>query len=243
MRAVVVDDELHARRELARLLSAAGGVEVVATCANAFEALHAVTTLRPDVLFLDVQMPEVNGFQLLGMIDDDLMPNVVFVTAYDAFALKAFEENALDYLLKPVLPDRLARAMEKVRRFLGAPRRPAADPGPVARVPCSGGQAIRLVDVADVEFVRSSAAGVYVVTAAGELFTELTLRVLETRTGGTLTRCHKQFLVNLAQVTEIVRGSDGALLRTRSGKELPVSRRLLLKLKDALGIRHRTARA
>jgi two-component system LytT family response regulator len=243
VRAVVVDDEPHARRELARLLADAGDVDVVATCANAYEALHAVTTLKPDVLFLDVQMPEVSGFQLLGMIDDDLLPNVVFVTAYDAFALAAFEENALDYLLKPVLPDRLARAMEKVRRFLGAPRRPAA-PGAelIARVPCSAAQAIRLVDVGDIEFVRSSAAGVYVVTASGEQFTELTLRVLETRTG-VLTRCHKQYLVNLAHVREIVRAPDGgALLRTRSGKEVPVSRRLLLKLKDAFGIRHRHGR-
>jgi two-component system LytT family response regulator len=243
MRAVVVDDERHAREELVQLLSEIGDVTVVAACANAVEALHAVSTLRPDVLFLDVQMPEVNGFQLLGMIDDDLMPNVVFVTAYDDFAMKAFEENALDYLLKPVLPERLARAVEKVRRFVGEPRRPIHDTPPIERVPCSGAQTIRLVDVGDIEFVRSSAAGVYVVTASGELFTELTLRVLETRTGK-LIRCHKQYLVNLGQVREMVRSEDGtAVMKTRSGKEVPVSRRLLVKLKDALGIRHRQTRA
>ena len=243
MRAVVVDDERHAREELGHLLSELPDVTVVASCGNAVEALHAVSTLRPDVLFLDIQMPEVSGFQLLGMIDDDLMPNVVFVTAYDEFALKAFEENALDYLLKPVLPERLARTVEKVRRFVGEPRRRVLDVPPIERVPCSAAQAIRLVDVGDIELVRSSVAGVYVVTASGELFTELTLRVLETRTGK-LTRCHKQYLVNLAHVREIVRASDGtAIIRTRSGKNVPVSRRLLVKLKDALGIRRRQARA
>ncbi len=243
MRAVVVDDERHAREELAQLLSEAGGVTVVASCANAVEALHAVSTLRPDVLFLDVQMPEVSGFQLLGMLDEDVVPDVVFVTAYDEFALKAFEENAVDYLLKPVLPERLARAVEKVRRFVGEPRRPAHALPLIERVPCSAAHAIRLVDVEEIEFVRSSAAGVYVVTREGELFTELTLRVLETRTGK-LTRCHKQYLVNLAHVREIARAGDGtARLRTRSGEEVPVSRRLLVKLKDTLGIRHRQTRA
>ena len=241
MRAVVVDNERHAREELQQLLSEIPDVTVVATCGNAVEALHAITTLRPDVLFLDIQMPQVNGFQLLGMIDDDLMTNVVFVTAYDEFALKAFEENALDYLLKPVQTDRLARAVEKVRRFVGEPRRLLHDAAPIERVPCSGPQTIRLVDVADIEFVRSSAAGVYVVTAAGELYTDLTLRVLETRTSK-LTRCHKQYLVNLANVQELARSKDGsALLLTRSGKQVPVSRRLLGRLKAALGVRHRPA--
>jgi two-component system LytT family response regulator len=218
-------------------------VEVVGTCANAVEALQAVRAHRPDVLFLDIQMPQVNGFQLLGMLDEELTPSVVFVTAYDEFALKAFEENALDYLLKPVQPERLERAVEKVRRFLGSGARPRYDLASLDRIPCDGPQRTRLVDVAEIEFVRSSAAGVYVVTARGELFTELTLRVLETRTAA-LTRCHKQCLVNLAHVDEIVREEDGgATLRTRSGHEVPVSRRLVPALREALGIRPRPPRA
>jgi len=242
MRALVVDNEKHAREEVAFLLGAVPGVEVVGTCANAVEALQAVRAHRPDVLFLDIQMPQVNGFQLLGMLDEELTPSVVFVTAYDEFALKAFEENALDYLLKPVQPERLERAVEKVRRFMGSGRRPSYDLATLDRIPCDGPQRTRLVDVAEIEFVRSSAAGVYVITAKGELFTELTLRVLETRTAA-LTRCHKQCLVNLAHVEEVIRQEDGgATLRTRSGREVPVSRRLVPALKEALGIRHRPAR-
>lgn len=242
MRAIVVDDERHAREELEVLLSELGGVEVVASCANAIEALQAVRALRPDVLFLDVQMPQVDGFQLLSMMEEEITPGVVFVTAYDQHALGAFEASALDYLLKPVQPDRLARAVERVRRFVGGARRPALPGAPIERVPCAGARSFRLVDVSEIEFVRSSAAGVYVVTATGEYFTELTLRVLETRTGK-LDRCHKQYLVNLAAVDEIVPAHPaGAVLRTRSGREVPVSRRRLLDLKDALGIRHRQCR-
>jgi two-component system, LytTR family, response regulator len=242
MRAVVVDNERHARDELGHLLSELGDVEVVASCANAVEALQAVNALLPDVLFLDIQMPQVSGFELLGMIDEAVLPDVVFVTAYDEFALRAFEENALDYLLKPVQPERLARAVEKVRRFAGEARPPSTLRPGVGRVPCSGPSSIRLVDVEDIEFVRSSAAGVYVVTAEAELFTEGTLRVLETRTG-VLSRCHKQYLVNLQRVEAIVRADDGtAALRMRSGRTVPVSRRLLLRLKDAFGIKHRQSR-
>jgi two-component system LytT family response regulator len=105
---------------------------------------------------------------------------------------------------------------------------------PIRRLPCLSGKAIKLVDLADVELVRSSEAGVYVVTAKGELFTDLTLRVLEERAG--LVRCHKQFLVNIDQVDEI-RLEDGlASIRTRSGKDAPVSRRFLSKLRERLQI-------
>ena len=99
IRALVVDDELHAREELAALLRDVGGCEIVAACANAVEAIKLINRQRPDVLFLDVQMPVLGGFELLGMIDQEIMPHVVFVTAFDEYALKAFEEKTLDYLL------------------------------------------------------------------------------------------------------------------------------------------------
>jgi len=105
----------------------------------------------------------------------------------------------------------------------------------IARIPCQGTRSIRLVDLAEVEAVRSSEAGVYVMTAGGEHFTELTLRVLEERTG--LFRCHKQHLVNVDRVEEILLGDDeGASVRTRSGRTVPVSRRFLAALKERLGL-------
>ena len=237
LRALVVDDEVHAREELAALLRETGAVEVVGLCANAVEAIPAVRRERPDVLFLDVQMPAVSGFELLALLDPEETPRVVFVTAHDEFAVRAFEENAADYLLKPVEPARLARTVERLRRpaAAAAPALSALAPPAIRRIPCQGARSIRLVDLAEVESVRSSEAGVYVVTAGGEHFTELTLRVLEERTG--LFRCHKQHLVNVERVEEILLGEDeGATVRTRSGGAVPVSRRFLAALKERLGV-------
>jgi two-component system LytT family response regulator len=238
IRAIVVDDELHAREELERLLLATGEVTVVAKAGNGVEALQAIRRERPDAVFLDVQMPGVTGFELLAMMDDELLPAVVFVTAHDAFALRAFEEDAVDYLLKPVSAERLARTVERLRarRGAGGPAaRPALANGPIARVPCAGKRTIKLVNVSDIEYAKSTLSGVYVVSAQGEFATELTLSVLEARAG--LLRCHKQYLVNGAAVDELALG-DGtnATVRTRSGHDVPVSRRHLSRLREQLGI-------
>ncbi len=234
MRALIVDDELHARDELESLLGETGAFTVVGKCANAVEAIQALRAERPDVLFLDIQMPAISGFELLSMIDDDELPAVVFVTAHDEHALRAFEERALDYLLKPVSRERLAKTVERLGKLTGAGAKPGYPRAEIRRVPCLAARAIKLVDVSEVELVRSSEAGVYVVTASAELFTELTLRVLEERAG--LVRCHKQFLVNMDQVDQISIEEGLAVIRTRSGKDVPVSRRFLPRLRDLLEI-------
>ena len=235
MRALIVDDEPGARAELRALLEQTGAVEIAGECPNAVEALQAVQRERPDVLFLDVQMPVVNGFELLAMLDEDVLPAVVFVTAHDAFALRAFEESAADYLLKPVTRERLAKTVEKLARRTAPSPRPTVPAPPLTRVPCLAGKAIKLVPLAEVDHVRSSAAGVYVVTAAGEFLTDLTLRVLEERGG--LVRCHKQHLVNLERIDEIRPGEDpAATVRTRAGHLVPVSRRFLAALRERLGL-------
>jgi len=234
MRALLVDDELHARAELASLLEETGAFELVGQCGNAVEALQAIRAARPDVLFLDIQMPGISGFELLSMLEDELPLEVVFVTAHDEHALKAFEAQAIDYLLKPVGRERLAKTVERLRRGQGGPGEAQKLREPIRRIPCLVGRAIKLVDLEDVEFVRSSEAGVHVNTASGELFTELTLKVLEERAG--LVRCHKQYLVRVERIDEVVLEDGGATLRTRSGKAVPVSRRLLGPLREKLGI-------
>lgn len=237
IRAMIVDDEIYARRSLEALLAATEEFEVVSVCANAVEALQSLKVESPDVLFLDVQMPKVNGFQLLGMIDRERVPNVVFVTAFDSFAIKAFDENAIDYLLKPVLRERLDLTVGKLKRFVqeGRPQQLPDSPA-IERIPCTGPGCIRLVDIGDVEHVRCGAAGVYVVTPKGEFLTELTMQVLESKTE--LTRCHRQYLVDVRQIEEIHRPEPrAAVLRMKSGREVPVSRRYFTALKDRLGLR------
>jgi two-component system, LytTR family, response regulator len=236
MRALIVDDEPLAREELERLLLETNEFEIVARCANAVEALKAVREERPDVLFLDVQMPGVSGLELVGMIDDEIAPDTVFVTAYDEFAVEAFEKNAIDYLLKPVAKDRLAKTIERLRARRSEGARPPAFAAPdIKRVPCLAARSIKLVPVSEVEFVKSSEAGVYVVTPQGEFFTELTLSVLEARAG--LLRCHKQYLVNVDRIDEISLSENSlAVIKTKSGQAVPVSRRHLAKLRGALGL-------
>jgi two-component system, LytTR family, response regulator len=235
MRALIVDDEIHARQELEVLLQETREFSVVGKCANALEALQAIKKEKPEVLFLDIQMPVVSGFELLSMIDEELMPVVVFVTAYDEFALKAFEESALDYLLKPVEKERLTKTVRKLKRMLHEGSRGVYTGPDITRIPCLLANRIKLINIADVEYVRSDIAGVYVVSGNGEFYTELTLKVLENRSH--FVRCHKQFLVNLDQVDEIILGENLlAQITTKAGRSVPVSRRHLKKLKERFGI-------
>ncbi|HBZ55378.1 MAG TPA: two-component system response regulator YehT [Syntrophobacteraceae bacterium] len=235
IRALIVDDEIHAREELEALLLETGEFAVLGKCGNALEAIPTIRRLRPEVLFLDIQMPQISGLELLSMIDAEHMPNVVFVTAFDEYALKAFEENALDYLLKPVEPRRLGKTVEKLKKRIIQGARPVYATPEIRKIPCAIAGGIKLLDLAEVEFVRSDLTGVHVVCSRAEFFTELTLRVLEQRTP--LLRCHKQFLINLDQADEILL-RDGLLaeIKTRSGKRVPVSRRNLKRLKERLEI-------
>ena len=114
LKVVIIDDERLARNELRRMLGEFSDVEIIGEAANAAEGIEKIETLNPDLIFLDIQMPGKSGFDMLGMIDK--APHVIFVTAYDEYALKAFEVNALDYLMKPVEPQRLAEALLKVRQ-------------------------------------------------------------------------------------------------------------------------------
>jgi two-component system LytT family response regulator len=116
--AIVIDDEKPAREEMIDLLGAYKDIEIVAVCKNAFEANFEIEKLHPEVIFLDISMPEKNGFDLLSELK--IIPITVFVTAYDEFAIKAFEENALDYLLKPILSDRLDRTIQRLRQLIGS---------------------------------------------------------------------------------------------------------------------------
>lgn len=230
IRALIVDDEIRAREELATLLEETGEFEMLGSCANAVEAIKLINRAKPEVLFLDIEMPVLNGFQLLSMIDAEIMPHVVFVTAFDEFALKAFEEKTLDYLLKPVDSIRLEKTLEKLKDSVKRGTPPVYETPDLSRIPCVRSNKIKLVDPREVEYVQSDLSGIRIVTSEGSYFTELTLKVLEDRTG--LLRCHKQYLVNIDLVNEIVLLENGlARIGTKSANSLPVSRRYLKRLK------------
>ena len=131
MKALIIDDERLARNELRRMLEALPGVEVAGEARNGGEAAELIARLRPDLVLLDVQMPDCDGFELLERLDD--APAVIFTTAFDHYAVRAFEVSALDYLVKPIRPDRLAAAIDKMRTMWEASRPPALTAGVRAR--------------------------------------------------------------------------------------------------------------
>ncbi|WP_338558288.1 two-component system response regulator BtsR [Erwinia sp. E_sp_B04_7] len=238
LRIMIVDDEPLARENLRILLQDEQDIDIVGECANAVEAIAAVHRLQPDVLFVDIQMPRINGLEMVSMLDDARRPRIVFLTAFDEYAVKAFEEHAFDYLLKPVAAERLAKTLTRLRQEQ-KPQDLSLLPEsqqPLQFIPCSGHSRIYLLPMEDVAFVSSRLSGIYVTSAAGnEGITELTLRTLEGRTA--LLRCHRQYLVNMAHLKEIRLEDNGqAELLLRSGLTVPVSRRYLKPLKKSLGL-------
>lgn len=238
LRVLIVDDEPLAREMLRSLLQEERDIEVVGECGNAIEGISAVHKLRPDVLFLDIQMPRISGLEMVGMLDPGNRPYVVFLTAFDEYAVQAFEEHAFDYLLKPIETQRLAKTLNRLRQDRGEQDVSllAENQQPLKFIPCTGHSRIWLLQMEEVAFVSSRMSGVYVTSHEGkEGFTELTLRTLESRTP--LVRCHRQYLVNMAFLKEIRLEDNGqAELLLRDGLTVPVSRRYLKNLKEALGL-------
>jgi two-component system LytT family response regulator len=236
---LIVDDEPLARDNLRCLLEQENGLEIVGECGNAIEAIGAIHRLHPDVVFLDIQMPRISGLEMISMIDPGHMPYIVFITAYDEYAIKAFEEQAFDYLLKPVDAQRLTKTLTKLQRQRPAQvmeslpsHQPALD-----YIPCTGHSRIYLMKTSEVQSASSRVSGVYVSGTQGEAcFTELTLKTLESRTP--LVRCHRQYLVNMAHLREIKLEESGqGEILLQNGQSVPVSRRYLKTLKQLLGLK------
>lgn len=229
IRALVVDDEPLARLRLRQLLQDAGDVEIV-ECANGAEALEASRQCRPDVMFLDVQMPAMDGFSILDRLNAARMPIVVFVTAYDRYALRAFEKCALDYLLKPFDDVRFSMTMARIRERLAT--------GSRRRVPLffavGRTDGTRIVPTTDVDWI--GAAGNYVELHAGSevLLHRESLRAIEKRMQGKLLRVHRSMLVNPDKVQKLQwtgHGDGRAILR--DGRSIPISRRYSAGIRQA----------
>lgn len=252
LRAVIVDDEAPARALMGEYLAAHADVEVVAECANGFEAVKRVTELAPDLVFLDVQMPKLDGFEVLELIAPG--PAVVFCTAFDEYALKAFEVHAVDYLLKPFGRERLAEALARVRERLAArgaaTPAPASEPGAgalaaAARPP--GQWATRLVvkDGAEVHVIpvdqldRAEAQDDYVALHVGgkTWLKAQTLSDLASQLDpGRFVRLHRSHLVALDRVARLeLYAKDSRVAILRDGTEVPVSRAGHDRLRELLG--------
>ena len=236
LKAIVIDDEQFAREELIALIEdqIETAVEVIASCSNAIEGLQKVNQLKPDIIFLDIQMPQITGMEMLAMLDPDTMPKVVFVTAYDEYALQAFEDNAFDYMLKPVDPCRLKKTLKRIKALQKEVDYQPITDKPLTLIPCAGFNRYILLKPSEIEVAYSDHTGVHIISnqsEGAENSCSLSLKVLENKTE--LLRCHRQYLINPNAIREI-KLLDNALAEivTSSGAVAPVSRRYLKMLKD-----------
>jgi two-component system LytT family response regulator len=228
MTALIVDDERLARLEPRRLLGAHPEVEVVGEARNAEEALELAPKLAPDVLFLDIQMPGMTGFDLLERLDD--VPQVIFTTAYDAYALKAFEVNALDYLLKPIAPARLAAALAKVRM---APRQERLE-----RVFVRDGDRCWMVRLPDIFLLESEGNYTRVWFANERPLIRRSLNTLEEQLDpAVFFRASRKQMINLKWIEKVDIGVSGGLVVTlRGGLTVEMSRRQSARLREAMSL-------
>ena len=243
IRAVVVDDEVLSRAVILEYLAEHPDVEVVGECANGFEAVRAVNELEPDLIFLDVQMPKLDGFEVLDLIGSDI--DVVFVTAYDTYALRAFEVHAVDYLLKPFSAERFAEALDEARgRMARAERVPvsrvvetARETGAhLERVLIRSGSKVDVIPVGRIDYVLARDDYVGFMVGGRELLKQQTLGDLEGRLDpGRFVRVHRSCILNLDRLARLdlaTRHSHVAVLK--DGTELPVSRSGYARLNELL---------
>ncbi len=243
LRVVIVDDEEPSRVLLREYAERAGGVEIVGECKNGFEAVKAVNDLRPDLLFLDVQMPKLNGFEVLELLGRDVA--VVFVTAFDEHAIKAFDVHAVDYVLKPVSPDRIATALERARQRV-APRQPlplaglvaAARPAgqPAERIVVRQGPRVHVIQADKLDYAEAQDDYVSLHAEGKSHLKQQTLSDLEgSLDPARFVRIHRSYLLNLDRLARIdSEGGEPKAVVLRDGTRLPLSRAGYGRLKGML---------
>jgi len=245
LKIAIVDDEAPARAILREYLGREPHVEVVAECGNGFEAVQAVTHMKPDVLLLDVQMPKLDGFEVLELIERDVA--VVFVTAYDQYALKAFEVHAVDYLLKPFGPERLTEALERVRERLAKGKiAPAAEPlagrlqsgrTPITRVLIRDGASVHIVPLAKIDYAEAQDDYVAIHAERRTYLKEQTMAQMEAMLDPRqFVRIHRSYLLNIDRLAKVeATDTDSRVAILRDDTRLPVSRSGYARLAVLLG--------
>jgi len=241
--AVVVDDEELARRILCEYLAAFPDIEVAAECANGFEAVKAVNELKPQLLFLDIQMPKLSGFEVLELIDPD--PAVVFVTAYDEFALSAFEVHAVDYLLKPFSQERLTEAVDRARlrldhrdsslfpKLISKSRETAS---PLERILIRDGSRVHVIPTAKIDYLEAQDDYVCIKSRGKEYLKQETLNALENALDPhQFVRIHRSYILNLDRLDKLeLFSKDSRIAVLTDGARLPVSKSGYARLEPLL---------
>jgi two-component system LytT family response regulator len=240
---IIIDDEPLAREVVKEYLEAFAELQVVAECNDGFEAVKAISAHQPDLIFLDIQMPKISGFEMLELLEEP--PAVIFATAFDEFAIKAFEANAVDYLLKPFSEDRFSAAVRKyldqrgeVRSRIPALMESIQKDAPLQRIVIRDGTKIKIVPLHEVIMLEAADDYVKIHTKAGVYLKKKTMSSFEQSLPETqFVRVHRSYIVNISEITRIdpmEKENHVALLK--SGVRVPVSKSGYQKLKSCLDL-------
>ncbi len=241
---IVIDDEPLARSIILSYLSSYSNMQVIEECGNGFEGFKAIMQHHPDLVFLDIQMPKLTGFEMLELIED--IPPIIFTTAFDEFALKAFETNAVDYLLKPFDQERFNKAMDKFLS-INQPQQQEQTLAAVAtaqsnsqneRVVVKIGNKIKIIPIYDIHYLEADDDYVCIHTPDGSFLKTQTLTFFEKNLDSKVfVRVHRSYMVKIDQITKIEPyEKEGHIVILKSGEKIPVSKSGYPKLKAVLGI-------
>jgi two-component system LytT family response regulator len=245
-RALIIDDEPLARMVVREYLQNFDEIEVIQECNDGFEGLKAIQQHQPDLVFLDVQMPKINGFEMLELVEHQ--PAVIFTTAFDEYAIKAFETHAVDYLLKPFSKERFNKAIEKYlekapgttinKRTDDLLETAAQSPAQHERIVVKTGTKVKIIPVQDVIYLAADDDYVSVFTAEGSYLKNKTMNFFEQMLDPRqFVRVHRSYIIAISQITRIdPYEKDAHLAILKSGAKIPVSKTGYVKLKQVLGI-------
>jgi two-component system LytT family response regulator len=245
IKAILIDDEPLARSLIREYLQAYPDIETVQECADGFEGVKAITQHTPDLIFLDIQMPKINGFEMLELLDKT--PSVIFTTAFDEYAIKAFETHAVDYLLKPFSKERFDKAIQKWRsskqqnnpesfqNLMDNPQKHAEEQN---RIVVKNGSKIRIIPVHDILYMEAYDDYVKIYTNDGYQLKKKTMNHYEqVLSPSDFLRVHRSYIVQLQKITRIdAYDKTNHIALLKNGAKIPLSRVGYLKLKDVLGV-------
>jgi len=246
MKAIIIDDEPLARGIIQEYLQSYPQIEVMQECNDGFEGVKAILQHKPDLIFLDIQMPKINGFEMLELIEQP--PAVIFTTAFDEYAIKAFETHAIDYLLKPFNKERFDKAIAKYSHQHAAPLQQAATkallqsnndlPEQTERIVVKTAGKIKIIPVPEVQYLEAADDYVKVYTKEGAFLKNKTMSYFEkSLPPKQFVRTHRSYLVNIQEITRIdAHEKETYLALLKSGSRIPVSKAGYIKLKAVLGL-------
>lgn len=244
MKVVLIDDEPLARSLLKNYLEGHEDIEIAGEFENGFEGLKGINDLKPDLVFLDIHMPKLNGFEMLELLDE--IPHVVFTTAYDQYAVKAFENNAIDYLLKPFSQDRLAIALQKSRQVLDAtiPKQQLKKfvedqqdlKESINRVAVKTGAKIKIIYTEDMQYLESQDDYVMIYTRDGKYLKQKTMKYFENHLPNqSFIRVHRSYIVRIDFVEQIeLYEKDSYIIKLKNAQSIPVSKSGYNRLRQSL---------